>query len=505
MKRKIIAAGALALALAVSACGGGGGGTAADAKTGGTLNLGVSQALKSWDLAEAGYGNDQLYYQPVFDPLLHIDPKGNPTANLATSWEYDASLTTLTLKLRTDVKFSDGAPLDAEAVKANLLHTKAGKGEAATLIKTISDVQAIDASTVVVKLSAPTPSLLRSLANIPGMVASPKTLTGAQVPLGSGPYTMDAGSTTAGTEYAFVANPNYWDKSAFPFEKVNIKTMSDPTARTNALLSGQLDGGSVSADRIEAAKAGGLKTDTVTPGVVEGLYIWDRKGAIVPALADVRVRQALNYAFDSAAIVKIARKGMGTPTTQHFTSDSEAFVAELDQTYKYDPTKAKALLAEAGYANGFDVVMPDISSLFPEMQAAMVEQLGNIGVRVKLDKIPFDQFMPSILAGKYAMSYFKTGSTDPWTAVQLIVTKQATWNPLRFEDPHVNDLVSRISTSTGAVQSSLYKELNAYLVKQAWDAPWSVVKDVYASSKNVEVTMHPYYQTPPLYNFKPAN
>jgi peptide/nickel transport system substrate-binding protein len=505
MKRKIILAGAVALAMSMSACGGGGGAATGGAKAGGTLNLAVSQPLKTWDLAEAGMGNAEQYYEPVFDSLLHMDSKGTPTANLATSWAYDAALTTLTLKLRTDVKFSDGTPLDADAVKANLLHTKAGKSEAAALVKAISDVQVTDASTVLVKLSTPSPSLLRSLANVPGMIASPKSLTSPQVPIGSGPYTVDTATTTAGTEYGFVANPNYWNKNAYPFEKVDIKTMSDPTARTNALLSGQLDGAGVSPDRVDAVKAGGLKIDTVTPGVVEGLYIWDRKGTIVPALADVRVRQALNYAFDSASIVKIAKKGLGTPTTQHFTPDSEAFVPELDETYKYDPAKAKALLAEAGYANGFDVVMPDISSLFPEMQAAMVEQLGNVGVRVKLDKIPFDQFMPSILAGKYAMSYFKTGGADPWIAIQLIVAKQATWNPLHYEDQHVTDLMSRISTSTGSAQTDLYKELNTYLVKQAWDAPWDVVKDVYASSKNVQVTMHPFYQTPPLYNFKPAS
>jgi peptide/nickel transport system substrate-binding protein len=502
MKRKLILAGALALALSVSACGGGG--TAAAGKTGGTLNLAVSQALKSWDLAEAGNGQDQEYYQPVFDSLFRLDSKGAPSANLATSWEYDKALTTLTLKLRTDVKFTDGTPLDAEAVKANLMHTKAGKGEAAALVRAISDVQAPDSSTVVVKLSTPTPSLLRSLGNVAGMIASPKSLANPQSPVGSGPYTLDVSSTTAGTEYVYAVNPNYWNKDAFPFDKVDIKTISDRTALTNALLSGQLDGSSVAADRIDAVKAGGLKTDTVSPGVVEGLYIWDRKGTIVPALADARVRQALNYAFDTASIVKIAKKGLGTPTSQHFTSDSGAFVPGLDQTYKYDPAKAKALLAEAGYANGFDVVMPDISSLFPEMQAAMVEQLGNIGIRVKLDKIPFDQFMPSILAGKYAMSYFKTGGTDPWITIQLIVAKQGTWNPLHFEDPHANDLIAQISRSTGDEQTKAYQELNTYLVKQAWNAPWDVVKDTYASSKKVEVTMNPFYNAPPLYNFKPA-
>lgn len=503
MKRRIILAGAVALALSLSACGGGGAATSGG-KTGGTLNLAVSQSLRSWDLAEAGNGQDQQYYQPVFDTLLRLDSKGAPTANVATSWEYDSALTSLTLKLRTDVKFSDGTPVDAEAIKANLLHTKAGKGEAATLLKAIADVQATDSSTVVVKLSTPSPSLLRSLGNVAGMIASPKAMTSPQSPVGSGPYTLDTASSTAGTEYVYVANPNYWNKSAFPFDKVDVKTMSDPTARTNALLSGQIDGSGVSGDRMDAVKAGGLKIDTVSPGVVEGLYIWDRKGTIVPALADVRVRQALNYAFDSAAIVKIAKKGLGTPTTQSFSSVSEAYVPELDKTYKYDPAKAKALLAEAGYANGFDVVMPDISSLFPEMQAAMVEQLGNVGVRVKLDKIPFDQFMPSILAGKYAMSYFKTGGSDPWITIQLIAAKQGTWNPLHFEDQRVTDLMSKITNSTGSDQASAYKELNTYLVDQAWNAPWDVVQDAYASSKNVEVTMNPYYNTPPLYNFKPA-
>ena len=506
MIKKLAVAGTAVLALTLSACGGGDtGGASGEGATGGTLTLAISQNMESWDLAEAGLGHSEQYYQPVFDPLLKLDQQGEVKENLATSWTYDPAMTTLTLKLRTDVKFSDGSALDSTAVKTSLLHAKAGTGESAAKLKSIDDVQAPDPSTAVVKLTAPDPGLLRNFANVPGMIASPTALTAASGPVGSGPYKLDASASTAGTEYVFVGNPDYWNKKDFPFDTIVMKTLDDPTAETNALLAGQVDGASITPDRIPALEGGGLDITKFYSGIVEGLYIWDRAGKITPALADVRVRQALNYAFDTKAIVKVAKKGLGETTTQHFAPDSEAFSVDLDKKYGYDPAKAKALLAEAGYAGGFDVVMPDISTLFPEAQAAMVEQLGAVGVRVQLDKIPFSQFMPSLLQGKYALSYFKTGSTDPWNVIQLLVREKATWNPLGYKDDHALDLVNRISLATGEEQDKLYKELNEYMVDQAWDAPWNFVQDVYASSKRVQVTTQPYSMLPPIYNFKPAS
>ncbi|MFI1030368.1 ABC transporter substrate-binding protein [Streptomyces sp. NPDC020951] len=508
MRRIALTAVSAALILSSAACGSGSGSGSGKAATGGTLTLAPLVAAQPWDLADAGLGNNTQYYQPVYDSLLRLSPTAEVKPNLATKWSYDAARTVLTLTLRTGVKFTDDAAFDAAAVKANLLHTKEGSNEAAGQLKGISGVDVVDATTVAIKLSAPDPSLVPNLGNVAGMMASPQAITAGTLktaPVGSGPYTLDKSATTAGSTYTFVRNPGYWNKAAFPFDKIVLKPLTDPTAVLNALRSGQVNGALLaSAKNVAPAKSSGLNVTKYTSGDVEGVYIWDREGKIVKALGDVRVRQALNYAFDRSTIVKTAKQGLGKATTQIFNPASSAFDSSLDSTYSYDPAKAKQLLAEAGYPNGFSVTVPDVSAVFPDQQAAMIQQLEDVGIKVKVDKIPVTQFINSLLAGKYALSYMTLASFRPWDTIQIEVAKTALWNPLHTEDAKVTELIDKARSATGAAQDAVFKELNTYLVDQAWNAPWDSVESSYATTKNVTFTPQAFAVVPPIYNFKPT-
>jgi peptide/nickel transport system substrate-binding protein len=509
MRRLSLAAAAAAVTLLAAACGGGSSAGGSGGATGGTLTLAPLVQAQPWDLKDAGLGNNTQYYQPVYDSLLRLDPQANPTANLATEWSYDSTNTVLTLKLRTDVKFTDGTAFDAEAVKANLTHTQTGTNEAAGQLKVVKSVEAVDAGTAKITLSAPDPSFVANLGSVAGMMASPKAIQAGTLknePVGSGPYTLDKAATTAGSVYTFVRNPNYWNTSAFPFDKIVLKPLTDPTAVLNALRSGQVNGAVLTnAQNIAPAKSSGLTVTEYTPGDVEGLYIWDRGGTIVKALGDVRVRQALNYAFDRDAIVKTAKQGLGEPTAQVFNPTGSAFDASLNQKYTYDPTKAKQLLAEAGYPNGFEVTMPDVSAVFPSQQALMTQQLADIGVKVKIDKIPVDQLISSLLAGKYAMSYFVLASFRPWDTIVIQGQKDSLWNPLKYSDPTVDGLIQQAQSATGDAQAALFKQINTTMVDQAWNAPWDFVENAYVTTKGVTVAPQAYAAVPPIYNFKPAS
>ncbi|MEV1063642.1 ABC transporter substrate-binding protein [Streptomyces sp. NPDC050263] len=508
MRRIALTAVSAALILSSAACGSGSGSGSGKAATGGTLTLAPLVAAQPWDLADAGLGNNTQYYQPVYDSLLRLSPTAEVKPNLATKWSYDAARTVLTLTLRTGVKFTDGTAFDAAAVKANLLHTKEGSSEAAGQLTSISGVDVVDATTVAIKLSAPDPSLVPNLGNVAGMMASPQAITAGTLkaaPVGSGPYTLDKSATTAGSTYTFVRNPGYWNKAAFPFDKIVLKPLTDPTAVLNALRSGQVNGALLaSAKNVAPAKSSGLNVTEYTSGDVEGVYIWDREGKIVKALGDVRVRQALNYAFDRSTIVKTAKQGLGKATTQIFNPASSAFDSSLDSTYSYDPAKAKQLLTEAGYPNGFSVTVPDVSAVFPDQQAAMIQQLEDIGIKVKVDKIPVTQFVNALIAGKYALSYMTLASFRPWDTIQIEVAETALWNPLHTEDAKVTDLIDQARSATGAAQDALFKELNTYLVDQAWNAPWDSVESTYATTKNVTFTPQAFAAVPPIYNFKPT-
>ncbi|MEU5640736.1 ABC transporter substrate-binding protein [Streptomyces milbemycinicus] len=500
MRKTVAIIGAGLLTATATACGGGTQAAGGDK----TLTLAESVTATPWDLAKASMGPEAQYYQPVFDTLIRLDVKGEPTPNLATSWSYDKAQTTLTLKLRTGVKFTDGTALDAAAVRQSLLHTKSGTGSAAGEIQDITGVDVVDAHTVAIKLSHPTASLLSALGQVSGMIAGPKSLENPKVPVGSGPYKLDTSATTAGQTYTYTRNPDYWNTKAFPYDKIVVKYLADPTARTNALLSGQLDGATLNLNRVATVKGRGLNVVTYQPGDIEGLYIWDRAGKKVPALGKLKVRQALNHAFDRQAIVKSAKTGLGTPTTQLFAPGEDGHDAGLDDTYSYDPAKARKLLAEAGYPDGFSVTIPDLSAMFPQEQAALTQSLKDIGIKVKLDNLPGDQVFSSMLSGKYAMSYFKLGAPTVWDKVQLQLTKKSTWNPFKYDDPKADDLIERIGNATGAKRSALFKELNTYVVEQAWNAPWNVIANAYATAKDVKVTPQPGTQYPPIYNYAPA-
>ncbi|MFJ2116481.1 ABC transporter substrate-binding protein, partial [Streptomyces sp. NPDC087850] len=239
-----MAAGVVGVLIGVNACAGGthGGSGGGDS---GTLTLAPVTPAQPWDLKDAGLGNNTQYYQPVYDSLLRLDPQAEPTPNIATRWGYDPTHTVLTLTLRTGAAFTDGAPVDAAAVKANLEHTATGTREAAGQLKDIKSVEAVDATTVKVTLSAPDPSFVANLGSVAGMLASPRAIAAGTLrdnPVGSGPYVLDKGATTKGSVYTFVRNKNYWNTKAFPFERIVFKPLSDPTAILNALRSGQVNG-----------------------------------------------------------------------------------------------------------------------------------------------------------------------------------------------------------------------------------------------------------------------
>ncbi len=321
MRRSLTAVSAASLLL-LAACGGGsssGSGGAGDD----TLTLAAITPPSSFAIGEmAQSGPEDTYYQAVYDKLLTQDADGQPAAALATEWSYDETNTTLSLTLRDDVTFTDGAAFDADAVKANLDVARAATGEAGTALGSISSVEVVDATRVDLVLSRPDPGLLQSLARSSGYMASPEALTSPDLatnPVGSGPYVYDADASTAGSDYTFTRNEDHWAADAYPYDTVEVQYLDDTTAVLNGLRSGQIDGSTAQTNDLqEGAESADLTVTTYTSGGIEGIYLWDRAGALAPALADVRVRQAINHAIDRQSIIDVVKNGLGQPTVQVF-------------------------------------------------------------------------------------------------------------------------------------------------------------------------------------------
>ena len=312
-----LAALTLAAAVGVALAGCSAGGTdSADAPT--TLTIANSAELPSFDPAQAADGLLVTDFQPVFDTLLRKVPDGSIEANLATEWLYNDNLTELTLTLRDDVTFTDGSEFTADVAIANIQHQIDAKGVNASAVASIEGLSAPDATALVIDLSLPDPGLIDALAVSVGVMASEKSLTAEDVatnPVGSGPYVLDLDNTVSGDTYTYTANPDYWNPDIVEFDVIVIKTMTDATARLNAVKSGQVQGTPLDLTQVEDAEGSGLNVQAARDDWL-GLMVFDRAGAIVPALGDPQVREAISYAIDRQAIVDAFRADHGESTTQ---------------------------------------------------------------------------------------------------------------------------------------------------------------------------------------------
>lgn len=493
-----------AATLALSACGGAGGGGGNAGAPATTLTIGQLQDLVSFEPADAHIGHTMPYYQAVYDTLIRRAPDGTLEPMIAESWTYNADNTVLTLKLRTDVTFSDGTKLDAAAVKANLDHFKQAKGRDAYQVASLGSVAVVDASTVAVTLTAQDPAFTYYLSLAAGLMGSPKAL-GTEaiktVPEGSGPYELDAKNTVKGSQYVFTKRADYWDNDLQKFDKITIKFLQDVTARTNAIVSGQVDATLLDPKTAKQAEAANL---VLNDSQVDwgGILLVDRDGKINPELGNVKVRQAINYAFDRKTILDQQLLGQGTATNQVFGAESGAYLPELDNSYPYDPAKAKSLLAEAGYPNGFTLKMPSTTG-FEAIMATIQQQLGDIGIKVQVETIPQANYVPDVAAGKYASYYFNLYQAEPWVAINQMISTTALYNSFKTTTPELAEMITKVQNG-GEKSAEEAKAVNKYVTENAWFAPFYRVNQMYFTNKKITVEPQTQQAVPSIYNYAPA-
>lgn len=467
-----------------------------------TLTIMQYQPPKTWEPSQTEVGHSIPMFQAVYDNLVIQTPDGKYKPNLATSWVVTPSKATF--KLRKGVKFTDGTTFDASVAKANLDALITGTGANANDLQG-AKVSAPAADTLVIDFGTfENPEILRFLATADSFMASAKAIgtTGLKLnPVGSGPYIYDAASSVVQSKYVFNINPNYWDKSKQKFSKLIFNTTIDVNARFNALVSGQADAGYMDRSVAALLKEKGFTVGTAGSGGFSGMMLFDRGGTKVPALRDVRVRQAINFALDRVAITKAATYGTGTPTAQIFGSASGVNIPKLDSVYKYDPTKAKALLAAAGYANGFTLTVPmDISPAGPIVKA----NLAAVGITLN-EVVIRGNPKPDMLAGKYAAGGFGIVNGSAYFLAQYMVDRNSAWNPFHTRNSVITNALSNMRhDASPANQIKWGKVINTEIVNEAWFAPYYLAPDVYGSSKKVKVVQQIGNVVPFLYNYTPV-
>jgi peptide/nickel transport system substrate-binding protein len=220
-------------------------------------------------------------------------------------------------------------------------------------------------------------------------------------------------------------------------------------------------------------------------------------------MKDVRVRQAINYAFDRKGMLTALQGGVGEVTNQMFPPNSPAFDKTLDDAYPFDPGKAKKLLADAGYGGGLTLAMPN-STRVPAAQWNLVaQQLADVGITVQYTD-PGSSYLADLLS-KYPAGWLPIGQDQDWAMIELLVAPRAQFNPLHVTDDTVAKLIERVRTGTPDEQHAAAKELNKVLVDQAWFAPWYRQSVYFATDSKTSVPSPNVSGYPSLYDIRPAN
>lgn len=399
--RLVATAVAITLAMvALAACGSGSEGDGGAGQSD-TLTIGISQELASLNPGVDGgsSGAGFMLYLP-YATLIAKDPDtGAYGPGLAESFGYvGTGNTTFELKLRPDAVFADGTPVDSEAVKTWLEYFPTAGGGFGKLL-TIDSVETPDATTAILHLGVPSPLLPEYLAGPWGMVISPQAVADPeQLTLGApgaGPYQYDQDSTVTGSSatYTLIPNEHFYAQDQITWSKIVVKVISDPAARLRAMQSGQLDVAMGTVDTIGAARAAGIDATASSWGWT-GVSIIDSNGSTIEALADKRVRQALNYAIDREGIAQSLYAGEVEPTSELTSPDG--FDPALQDAYPYDPEKAKELLAESGIdlSQEIELEVPVARYLQAEEVGQIIAaMLTEVGLNISINEMDFGSFM----------------------------------------------------------------------------------------------------------------
>ncbi len=432
------------------------------------VTIGIRGGADTMDPHFDSVGTTTSMLRNIFDPLVSRDAALNPIPALATSWELIDDLT-WEFQLREDVVFHDGSPFTAEDVVftfERIPEVAGARGGRMLYMTGITDVVAVDSHKVRIHTSSPTPLLTRNLAQIfiiPTSTADASTddFNAGQAAIGTGPYKL--------TEFVprerlkLARHDDYWGKSQ-PWSEVTFLELGNDQTRVAALLSGGVD----MINAVPSVDIATLEADySIALFSAPSVYIFQlyldtvrdeapgvRNNAGKPMpnpLKDQRVREAISLSVNRQAIIDRILQGYGEIPTQVSTTGMFGTSANLPPL-AYDPDQARALLAEAGYPDGFQMDLYCTSDRLPndgDVCAALGGFFTRIGIETTVNTRPRTVYFPAFTAGEYGISMSGWGSLSGETSYilqSLAHTRDDEQrlggsNNMRYSNPEVDELI----------------------------------------------------------------
>jgi peptide/nickel transport system substrate-binding protein len=357
---------------------------------------------------------DRVVYANLFEGLVKVDRSGALVPALASSWTVSEAGHRYRFELRKGVSFHDGRPFDAAVARWNLEQARGANtiNPHPEYFRGISAIQTPDPHTLVIDLKEVDALFLTHLAEGDAvMLPKGDRATAKTDPVGTGPFRFV--KWVRGDRVELARFDGYWDRQRPYLDQVTFKFIGDAAAQLAALKSGQIDVIGYIAAPEAAFSLSKDRRFKVYNGTTTGEVILSTNNKAAP-FDNKLVRQAMAHAIDRQVVVDLVMFGYGTPIGSHW-SPSTPYYLDLTGMLPYNPKRAKELLAEAGYPDGFEatIKLPAIYSYSRRAGEVVADMLSKVGIRLKIEIIEWGQWIERIYKNKeYQLTMI--GHVEPW-------------------------------------------------------------------------------------------
>lgn len=399
----------------------------------------------------------RIVYASLCDKLVDITPDLEIIPQLATGWEWSDDGLELTMTLREDASFHDGTPFNAAAVVANIDRSQnLPESRRKSEVKSITNVEAVDDFTVKFTLGAPDATLIAQFADRSGMMLSPAAASEAGTDFGLNPICSGPFQFTERVQQDRIVLSkfaDYWNADEINFDTVTFLPIPDTTVRLANLRSGDLDmlerlaatdvTSVTGDDALQLEQAVSLGYQGITVNVANGT------GAEGPLGKDARIRKALSLAVDRDVLNQVVFEGAFASGNQSFPPTSPWYNATFPVPER-DVEAAKALLAEAGFADGLTIEV-QVANNPVQMQVMQVVQAmaAEAGIDIELVAKEFATLLRDQSAGEYTASQIGwSGRVDPDGNIHQFMTTGGGINDSGYSNSKIDELLDGARTST---------------------------------------------------------
>lgn len=469
MKKFLALVLALVMALSLVACGGSGsnGGTAASDAT--SITVACDQDYETLHPVNTSLSIETNIVNQVYDVLAidnPDDPTGDMIPRIAESWDVSEDGLCYTFHLRKGVKFHDGSELTAADIGFSL-DLCADSEYQGSMVDGMDRWEIVDDYTINVYTTTVYAPFLRSVVDVPigckAYFESVDESTFAQQPVGCGPYKFV--SHKQGDSFVLEAFDEYWG-GAPEIKNVTFKVIADAASMSIGLQAGQIDFAEVDASVLSTLEA--AQGVEITHADQTAFYFVAMNTSVEP-YSNVKFRQAVNYAIDRDALITAVLEGEGVANSNLLTPDREGYT-ENQKQYTYDPELAKSLLAECGYADGYDLGTFIVAESHKLMAQVIQSDLEKVGLTCQLEILEFNAYLDKLMDGNFGITCLSMALQGDTQQLSMALTEEyiGMANNARWSDPKVEELFQKaVVTVDEDERLAIYDEIFTYVQDQA--------------------------------------